>query len=311
LKAPLIAGALSHAVAHGVLQPFDVIKTRMIREDNPGAKHSSHTRMIPLVVRIVGQEGFSKLWRGTYPSVVRVVLGSSVYFPCQNLMLFYLRDGNQGISKSHALFIGFASRVMAIIVGCPVTVLKTRIEAYGKSGRLEARGIIRPLWNIAQDEGIRGLYSGLGATTLKDAPYAALYLMFYTQIKKHIGSWKVFSSATKKADETGLSEYTGPLQQLTAGFLAGTITTILTHPPDVLKTRLQIAKIPREGDPPIGGLHRDSRMSDAFSLVMKESGISGFFRGLLPRIFKRSTTGAISWMAYEQIMEALQANTHL
>lgn len=52
-----------------------------------------------------------------------------------------------------------------------------------QSGRYGYRSIYAALRSIYRTEGHRGLFSGLTATLLRDAPFSGIYLMFYTQTK--------------------------------------------------------------------------------------------------------------------------------
>lgn len=53
-----------------------------------------------------------------------------------------------------------------------------------QSGRFDYGSVYGALKNIYQTEGARGMFSGLTATLLRDAPFSGIYLMFYTQTKK-------------------------------------------------------------------------------------------------------------------------------
>lgn len=52
-----------------------------------------------------------------------------------------------------------------------------------QSGRFGYGSVYGALKNIYQTEGVRGMFSGLTATLLRDAPFSGIYLMFYTQTK--------------------------------------------------------------------------------------------------------------------------------
>ncbi len=84
------------------------------------------------------------------------------------------------------------------------------------------------MWNatqsIVKEQGIRGLFAGYGATMLRDAPYAGMYVLFYEKFKG-IGK--------KTSLETSMIH-------LGSGIAAGFLATSLVHPFDVLKTRIQV-----------------------------------------------------------------------
>lgn len=52
-----------------------------------------------------------------------------------------------------------------------------------QSGRYGYQSIYAALRSICHSEGFRGLFSGLTATLLRDAPFSGIYLMFYSQTK--------------------------------------------------------------------------------------------------------------------------------
>lgn len=52
-----------------------------------------------------------------------------------------------------------------------------------QSGRYGYESIYAALRSIYHSEGFRGLFSGLTATLLRDAPFSGIYLMFYSQTK--------------------------------------------------------------------------------------------------------------------------------
>jgi len=73
----------------------------------------------------------------------------------------------------------------------------------------------------------------------------------------------------------------------------------ITNPFDVAKTRLQT-----QGD--IGTKY--SGMFNTMSTIWKEEGLSGYLRGIKPRIALHSMSAAISWLTYEWMKYFLRVN---
>ena len=75
--------------------------------------------------------------------------------------------------------LGVGSLSVAGVCMLPITVIKMCYE----SGKYGYESIYAALRSIYRTEGHRGLFSGLTATLLRDAPFSGIYLMFYNQTK--------------------------------------------------------------------------------------------------------------------------------
>ena len=71
------------------------------------------------------------------------------------------------------------------------------------------------------------------------------------------------------------------------GIISGIFASVVTHPADVVKTSLQ--------------LFPSHYRHDALRLIFKKQGFSGFFVGLLPRLFRRTLIATLSWTVYDQV----------
>lgn len=139
----LLGGGISGMVACVVLQPLDLIKTRLQqqRQDHlnflkeNGLKISPHNSTIYSTVKnIVNTNGYSGLWRGTVPTIVRNVPGSAMYF----FALSQIRGvvvktrtafGQQAHqSRLDSLIAGSVARGSVAFVMMPITVVKVRYE---------------------------------------------------------------------------------------------------------------------------------------------------------------------------------------
>merc|ERR1711974_327310 len=127
-----------------------------------------------------------------------------------------------------AMALGMAARSLAATVMIPITVLKTRFE----SGQFGYTRMTTALITIYSTEGLRGLTCGLMATLARDAPYSGLYLMFYTQLKNNL--------VPRIDTATGGNLTGGPTSHFACGIAAGFLASLVTHPADVVKTKMQI-----------------------------------------------------------------------
>ena len=77
-----------------------------------------------------------------------------------------------------------------------------------------------------------GFFSGYGATAIRDAPYAGLYVLIYEKCKASFAATMFPQTPLKSGYSAGIN--------LASGVLAGGIATFLTNPFDVIKTRIQV-----------------------------------------------------------------------
>ncbi|XP_061442946.1 mitochondrial glycine transporter isoform X5 [Rhineura floridana] len=145
------------------------------------------------------------------------------------------------------------------------------------SGRYGYESIHGALRNIYRSEGIQGLFSGLTATLLRDAPFSGIYLMFYTQTKK-IAPYDQVDPAL------------APLVNFGCGIFAGILASLATQPADVIKTHVQLSS------------EKYLQTRQAVALIFRDYGLAGFFRGAVPRALRRTLMAAVAWTVYEQMM---------
>ncbi|XP_047731917.1 mitochondrial glycine transporter isoform X3 [Prionailurus viverrinus] len=187
-----LCGSISGTCSTLLFQPLDLLKTRL-QTLQPPAHGSRRVGMLALLLKVVRTESILGLWKGMSPSIVRCVPGIGIYFgTLYSLKQYFLRGHPPTALES--VILGVGSRSVAGVCMSPITVIKTRYEpgtalpATGpvpplQSGRYGYGSIYAALKSIYRSEGHRGLFSGLTATLLRDAPFSGIYLMFYNQTK--------------------------------------------------------------------------------------------------------------------------------
>jgi solute carrier family 25 (mitochondrial folate transporter), member 32 len=231
---------------------------------------------------------------------------------------------------------GFTSGV----VTCPLDVIKTKLQAQGgfapvSKGRHVGHpkvyeglvGTARVIW---REEGIRGMYRGLGPIILGYLPTWAVWFTVYNKSKNQISEYYRESTpkeATGVTVEAGNPALNGHLTSCSAktnqfvinlwsSLIAGASSTIVTNPIWVIKTRLMsqsvystagghYSQFPKSGNTPTSRpvvhtpWHYRSTL-DAARKMYSHEGILSFYSGLSPALLGLSHV-AVQFPAYEYL----------
>lgn len=255
-----------------------------------------------------------QLWRGTTPSVIRTGFGSALYFGMLNSMRSYAArlptTSSSTINASGAsssalpklgnvanLASGALARVAAGFIMNPVTVLKVRYE----SSYYSYTSLAGAARHIIGSEGVRGFFAGFGATAVRDAPYAGLYVLVYEQAKARLGELKRQTAvleatgggaggAAVPGEGTAPTATSAASTNFVSGVVAAVSATTMTNPFDAIKTRLQLMPA------------KYGNMVQAAGMMLREEGFRSMFDGLSLRIGRKALSSALAWTVYEEMI---------
>jgi len=299
----LLSGALSGLATTVCLQPFDLLKTRLQQGDGSLKLPNSRSSVILNTARdIIAQHGLKGLWRGTIPSLARNVPGVAMYMTSlTQLRTFLARSpyfahikrypngtgSNQNTSvlpsltSQGNLLAGATTRMAVGFVLNPFSVLKARFE----SNIYDYQSFSGALVSILR-QGPSELLRGFLASSLRDAPYAGLFIVFYEGIKREASYLLPPTSSTDATVIHGVSAAS-----------AGAIATLATHPFDVIKTKVQVRTEER-----YHGFLRTIRT------IWHQRGIMGYFDGASMRLSRKVLSSAIGWAVYEGVLMFLRTS---
>lgn len=272
-----LSGFISSSCSCLLLQPLDLIKTRSQQFPSFSYLH--------LLKGIWKEDGIRGFWRGSAVSLIRIALGSSAYFTIlaksKDFMLEKsILSRNESLNEQGNFVLGAFSRASAGLVNMPFTVLKTRFES---SQFASYRGIGKALMEIGKSEGFSGLFRGYFWCIARDAPQSGLFLVAYRKIQHNF------------ADKLQLQN---TLTNAISAFLASSFACSITQPFDVAKTQIQLQK--------------RTTNEHALRMYFSKNGFRAFFKGLTPRIARKSLSSAITWSIYEKLasfdLESSEAN---
>ncbi len=289
------AGAGSGVISAVLLQPADLLKTRV--------QQSRTSTLLGTIKSIAsGPNPIRQFWRGTLPSTVRTGCGSAIYFSSLNALRHRaslaaasrndagVKEGGHSsslpkLSNAGNLATGAIARTWAGFIMMPVTVLKVRYE----SNLYSYTSLYSASRDIMRTEGPRGFFAGFGATAVRDAPYAGLYILFYEQSKRRL------SNLASKIEEssgnaTKLSSSTAAGINFISGVSAAGLGTTITNPFDAIKTRIQLMP------------DRYNNLLHAAKRMVTEEGVRSLFDGLGIRIARKAISSALAWTVYEELI---------
>ncbi|KAF8101427.1 hypothetical protein N665_0205s0022 [Sinapis alba] len=169
----------------------------------------------------------------------------------------------------------------------PLDVVRTRFQVNdgrGISSLPTYKNTAHALFSISRLEGLRGLYAGFFPAVIGSSLSWSFYFFFYGRAKQRYASGR---------DDDKLS----PPLHLASAAEAGALVCLCTNPIWLVKTRLQL-QTPLHHTRPYSGL------LDAFRTIMKEEGLRGLYKGILPALLLVSH-GAIQFTAYEELRKLI------
>ncbi|KAH8945908.1 hypothetical protein BDL97_12G065100 [Sphagnum fallax] len=298
---PSQIGTVSQLVAGGVAGAFSKTCTAplarltilfQVQGMNTGGAKLSPPSILKEASRVLREEGVRAFWKGNGVTIVHRLPYSSINFFAYEQYKMTLRrilgiEGNKeslGVGMGTRLLAGGGAGITAASLTYPLDLVRTRLAAQTKD--MYYRGITHALLTISREEGLRGLYKGLGPTLMGVGPNIAINFCVYETLK---AMW-----VAQRPDTSPI------IVSLACGSLAGICSSSATFPIDLVRRRMQL-----EG---AGGraLIYKRGLAGTFKQIMQEEGLFGLYRGILPEYYKVIPSVGIVFMTYEFMKRILQ-----
>ncbi|KAI9072547.1 hypothetical protein K1719_045506 [Acacia pycnantha] len=271
-----------------------------------GCHTNQYRGTLDVLYKVIRQEGFTRLWRGTNASLALAVPSVGIYMPCydifRNVMDDFTTQNAPNLTPYVPLVAGTSSRSLACISCYPIELARTRMQAFTatQNGMLPGvwktlLGIIKPVNDTSLFQNLlnyRFWWTGLGAQLARDVPFSAICWSTLEPIRGRL--------LGLAGDEAGVTTILGA--NFLAGFAAGILAAAATCPLDVAKTRRQIEK----------DAERALRMTTRTTLVeiWRDGGLKGLFAGVGPRVGRAGPSVGIVVSFYEVVKYTLYHRHH-
>ncbi|PWN30667.1 mitochondrial tricarboxylate transporter [Jaminaea rosea] len=276
----LAAGAFAGAVEGFATYPTEFVKTRAQFAVSAGAKPPGP---IQIVRETVAQYGVRGLYSGCSALVAGNALKAGVRFLSYDSIKLAVADKQTGqLSLPRSILAGFIAGLSeGLFAVTPSEAIKTRLIDDARRPKPERKyaGLLSGSAQILREEGIAGIYKGLGPTMMRQGANSAVRLTTYSSLK---------AIATKDGRKPGSVETFG------MGAIAGIVTVYCTMPFDVLKTRMQSS-----------ASSQYTSTLNCLTTMLRDEGVRRFWKGTTPRLTRLVLSGGIVFTVYENTLALL------
>lgn len=208
-----------------------------------------------------------------------------------------------------SLLAGALARSISATLVTPLELIRTRLQASSRS-QADLRSILRGLFVEMRTTSLRAgggpliLWRGLTPTLWRDVPFSAIYFAGYEAVKRSLtGGGLGEGNAQGSGEEFGVA--------FASGALAGSVAAVLTHPFDVVKTRLQTQGSAKGGQERLSGSLRgtegktEGNVWQGLRRIVRKEGSKGLWKGLSPRTAKVAPACGVMIASFEVVGRAL------
>ena len=272
-----LAGSVAGVAEHVGIYPLDTVKTRM-------QANASATGICKTIADVVheprrtipgAKRGLGGLYRGATAIGFGCIPAHIGLFGTYEFVKGRLVE-QEGYSTIGPAVAGMCGSVVhdAVITPCDVVKQRLQLGAYRSSMHCVA--------SIWEKEGLVALYRSLPITLFINVPYTGTLVTVNEWLKHRFN----------------ITAECNILYFFFCAGVSGAAAAVVTLPLDVVKTQIQTGALLQVEGHGMGVIATSNR-------IWQLHGVSGFTRGLLPRVFIAAPSAAICWGTYETVKQAL------
>ncbi|KAJ9469174.1 putative mitochondrial 2-oxoglutarate/malate carrier protein [Diplonema papillatum] len=283
-----IIGGLAAMTASTLTHPADSLKVRMFLHNQGQAGGGAGLSMVKTIYKTEGiKRGF---YSGVTATWLRQALFSTSRFGVNDALQSYLkkRNGGKQLSVAAKIVSSATAGSIAASLSCPAEVVLVRMQADGKLPVNERRGysnVFSGLRQIVRSEGVTQLYRGLRPLVARGCFVTAGQFTTYDVAKRALMERFGYGDSTRT--------------HLMASTAAGTVSTLIVNPMDVIKSRMMQSQT-MPANVAITSLTHYTSDWDCVVKTWKYEGVRGFYKGLLPCFMRQCPQVIFMWMIFEQ-----------
>lgn len=290
---PFVYGGLASVTAECFTFPIDTSKTRLQIQGQASEAACSMLRqrvqyrgMFHAITSIARDEGFRALYFGIKPAVFRQATYGTIKFGVYyRLKSVIMGSDSRDESFSVNLLLGVLSGACSAALTTPTDVLKVRMQA--QTGRANHEmGLFSCFADIYKNEGVKGLWRGMGPTAQRAAVVVGVELPVYDCTKYYLLPYL----------------HDGVYNHFASSMAAGLATAMASTPIDVVKTRMMNQRNLKSTALSNGAAYQlYSSSVDCLLKTLRHEGPSALYKGFIPNWVRLGPWNVVFFITYEQL----------
>ncbi|CAF2194746.1 unnamed protein product [Rotaria magnacalcarata] len=265
------------------VHPMDIVKNRM-QMSGEGGGAREHKTSFHALRAIFRNEGFAGVYAGLSAGLFRQATYTTARLGIYQTLFEHFRqpDGRPPAFFTN-LLLGVASGGLGSFIGTPAEVALIRMTLDGRLPMAERRNyahVFEALARITREEGVLKLWRGAIPTATRAMIVNAAQMPTYSQAKQALIS-------------NGFMKQGFPLH-VVSSLIAAFVTTAVSLPVDIVKTRYQNMKI-------IQGKAEYSGIFDVFQRILRREGVFSFWKGFTPYFSRLGPHTILTFIFIEQL----------
>jgi solute carrier family 25 aspartate/glutamate transporter 12/13 len=259
----------------------------------PG-KPAPYKHIFDALFKMAQQTGVRSLYKGLPVQLIGIIPEKALKLSINDSARWALRNPDNTINLSSEAMAGGTAGFCQVVVTSPMERYKILMQLQHLKPIAERETVLQVANKILRT-GIRGIYTGAGATLSRDVFFSIIYFPFFSRTKQYFGTapndsgLKIFHRPGSQPTEQDITKRINLFGTFTAGMLAGGISAWLATPMDVVKTRLQAE----------GGMARWGGLASCTRLTYKNEGFKAFFKGATGRVLLIGPLFGVVLFTYE------------
>lgn len=264
-----VVGGFAGGISRTITSPLEI--TKMLQQNYPNDYGKKGT--LSIVKEVYKNNGLKALFKGNFTNCLRIVPQNATQLAFYNYFREIMDKNIPEYKNTNSFFAGSFAGIISYSIIYPLETARSKLSVDISGANKQYNSLWSTLRYSAQTNGFKSLYNGWLISSIGMIPYQGITFSTYSYIREK------YNPDNNK------------LINLPIGSFASLCAVTATYPCDVIKRKYHLS-----GE--LGNAQYNSYKA-LFKSMYRESGVRGFYRGIIPCYLKMIPSSAIFFFTVE------------